>query len=907
MSLTLALNTALSGLSINQRSLSVLSQNIANANNPEYSRKVVTQQAVYLQGTGGAGVSITDIGRKVDSYLQKSVVNQSSDYGRAQVVSDYTDRLQVLLGTPGSQNSIYSDVSSFFNSLQQLSQTPENASLRVGVVSSAQSLARGMNSLASGIYDMQYSIDQEVSQSIAAVNKDLKGIYALNASISSEKLLGRSVSELEDRRDSLLKDVAQYMDVQTYSQSNGVLNVFTAGGFSLVDDNVYQLSYSGANSLDSFANGTATNPINIYRLDNNGQPVGSPNVLATAGVGPEVTTSLTGGKLKGLLELRDRQLPDVLAKLDTLAGTVRDEMNAVHNSGVAFPGANSYTGTRAMSADDYSQWSGQVSIAVLDQNGKPIPSNYSDETSGMRPLLIDLSTLDTGDGAGYPTVQGIIDEINRTYGVPQNKVELGDINNIQLVLNNDAIPGVNAQLNFDFQLDNISGKNADFYVKDIQVLDDAGADITNITQDVPTIALASTGTFATVSGSNVVTVASTAAHGLAAGDRVYLTAPSVDIAGIPAGQLGGFFIVSNVTANGFDIVVDTAATATAAHDQAGLEARAAYATSETGTNARTTGSGTITSSIAGHTTSEFYTVKATVSVVNADGSISDSEITYRIDSLAMNVKNYRYAARSATEDGKVVPPNSSAPALTAKLVDINGNELPISNNRYTTAQQGYLQISAGSSSYFVAIDSLNSVEQGKPNDSSAAAGTDRGFAHYFELNNFFTSNRSDGATDDLVGSARNMGVSKMLSNNVNLISLGKLSQSAAPTDPNAAPLYTYERNFGDNSVITQLANMATTVVKFAAAGDLGESQQTLSSYAGQLLSTVSAKANSNQSEMDNSKLLLDGFNDRSDSARGVNLDEELANTMIYQNAYTASARIITVANEFFQTLMDAVK
>ena len=907
MSLTLALNTALSGLSINQRSLSVLSQNIANANNPEYSRKVITQQAVYLQGTGGAGVSISDIGRKVDEYLQKSVVNQGSDYGRAQVVSDYTDRLQVLLGKPGSQNSVYSDVTSFFNSLQQLSQTPENASLRVGAVNAGQNLARNMGTLAKGIYDMQYSLDQEISQSLITVNKDLKEIYKLNANIASNKLLGRSVSELEDRRDSMLKEVSQYVDVQTYSQSNGVLNVFVAGGFSLVDDNVYELSYNAANSSDSFANGNATSALNVYRLDENGQRVGAPSVLATAGIGPEVTTPLNGGKLKGLLDLRDRQLPDVLAKLDTLAGTLRDAINAVHNSGVAFPGANSYTGTRELSADQYSDWTGKVRIAVLDQNGKPIPSNYSDETSGLRPLLIDLEKLDTGAGAGKPSVQGIIDEINRAYGVPQNKVELGNVNDIRLVLNNDTIPGVNSQLNFDFQVDNISGRNADTYVQNIQVLDENGTDISNVTQNVPTVALASTNTYTTTAGSNIVTVATTAAHGFSLGDRIYLSPPSVAIAGIPSSQLGGFFVIQNVTSSGFDIVVDTDATASAAHNQANLEARDVYYTAETGTNARSKDAGTITASIAGHTTSAFYTVKATVSVVDADGTISTSQVTYRIDNLASNVRNYRYAAQAATADGKIVTPNSIAPAAVAKLVDANGNELPISNNRYSTAQTGYLKIVAGSSSYFVAIDSLDSAEKGKFTDTPPTLGTERGFAHFFELNNFFNSNRTSGVADDIVGSAKNMGVSKFLTNNVNLISLGKMTQSAAPVDTTKAPLYTYERNFGDNSIITQLANFSTTILSFSAAGDLGVSQQTLGSYAGQMISTVSSKATSNRSDMDNSQLLLDGFNERSDSARGVNLDEELANTIIYQNAYSASARIITVANQFFETLMDAVR
>jgi flagellar hook-associated protein 1 FlgK len=44
-----------------------------------------------------------------------------------------------------------------------------------------------------------------------------------------------------------------------------------------------------------------------------------------------------------------------------------------------------------------------------------------------------------------------------------------------------------------------------------------------------------------------------------------------------------------------------------------------------------------------------------------------------------------------------------------------------------------------------------------------------------------------------------------------------------------------------------------------------------------------------------------------DSISGVNLDEEAANMMRYQQAYAASAQIISVANTLFDTLMNAVR
>ena len=47
--------------------------------------------------------------------------------------------------------------------------------------------------------------------------------------------------------------------------------------------------------------------------------------------------------------------------------------------------------------------------------------------------------------------------------------------------------------------------------------------------------------------------------------------------------------------------------------------------------------------------------------------------------------------------------------------------------------------------------------------------------------------------------------------------------------------------------------------------------------------------------------------DAQDSVSGVNLDEEAANMLRYQQAYAAAAQIIAVANEMFDTLLNAVR
>lgn len=76
---------------------------------------------------------------------------------------------------------------------------------------------------------------------------------------------------------------------------------------------------------------------------------------------------------------------------------------------------------------------------------------------------------------------------------------------------------------------------------------------------------------------------------------------------------------------------------------------------------------------------------------------------------------------------------------------------------------------------------------------------------------------------------------------------------------------------------------------------------------GQLVADVGTTTR--QSEISSSALgvLLDQTTEARESVSGVNLDEEAANILKFQQAYTASAQMITVADELFQTLMNAFR
>jgi flagellar hook-associated protein 1 FlgK len=397
-------------------------------------------------------------------------------------------------------------------------------------------------------------------------------------------------------------------------------------------------------------------------------------------------------------------------------------------------------------------------------------------------------------------------------------------------------------------------------------------------------------------------VNTTGLNNLKNGDKIYLTQPSASIDGIPASSFGGFFTVSNVSANSFSVTVATSAATGGNFTVAGQTAIPKYSTIEAGEAVRTKSNGTITANVSANTTSPFYTINVNLSVDDGNGNLSRSVVSYVVNNNDTNLVNARYSATAATLDGAIKTPSSLTPVAQAMLVDENGVELAKSNGAYTTTVGGRLKIVGGDKNSFIAIDSLDSVELGRPNDTPKTVGSNRSFSHYFGLNNFFVD---DGNIREIKvkGSAAALKVEDRITQNPNLIALGSLTRS--PTR-GTTPNYTYERNIGDNSIIQKLAKLGQQPVSFAAAGGLGQTQISFGSYAGQIIGAAATNANGAQNAKVNSQTLLDGFSQRSDSVSGVNLDEELANTIIYQNAYSASARIITVVNSLFETLIQSV-
>jgi flagellar hook-associated protein 1 FlgK len=105
-------------------------------------------------------------------------------------------------------------------------------------------------------------------------------------------------------------------------------------------------------------------------------------------------------------------------------------------------------------------------------------------------------------------------------------------------------------------------------------------------------------------------------------------------------------------------------------------------------------------------------------------------------------------------------------------------------------------------------------------------------------------------------------------------------------------------NVGDNRNMLSLISLRE-------ANNLKDGTQSVYDIYNNAVSQVAVDTRSARANADTELSLLQSVNDRRDSITGVNLEEEAANLIRYQQAYQAAAQIVTTANDVFDTLLRA--
>ncbi len=321
------LNMGSRALLAQQMAIEVTGHNIANVNTPGYSRQRVNMETNEPVSSFGTGVKATEIQRIYDQFLGDQINNESQNLGRWEAQKGALERVEMVFDE-SSGYGLNQAMSEFWNAWQDLANNPSGHTERVTLLAKSETLATTFNMTYSDLKQIQNDMDAGIKGTIKKINLAAEQIVNLNQKIPQAELNNQSANDYRDERDLLLKDLSSMIDISSFEDDEGKVTVLVGNGKPLVEN------------VNSWSLSTETNGSDLQDIvwnDGNGNSV-------------NITDNISGGKLKGWLEVRDVTVPDYLNRLDALAGSIIKEANDFHEDGFGLndsTGNEFFTGTSA--------------------------------------------------------------------------------------------------------------------------------------------------------------------------------------------------------------------------------------------------------------------------------------------------------------------------------------------------------------------------------------------------------------------------------------------------------------------------------------------------------------------------------------------------------------------------------
>ena len=360
--LGMAFDIASNALEADQSALGIVSNNVANANTPGYTREVANWQEndpVTINNVSyGQGAEVTGPVSQRDRVLVQSLQQQNQTASASSARLTALDQLESIFSQVTTANSssstdatdgISQDISAFFSALSQLESSPADDSLRQQVLTAAGDLAGDFQTAASQVAEQQSSLDQQSSSLVPQINALSQSIAQLNLQIQSSSP-NSDAGTLEDQREEDISQLSQLIGIHQIQTENNGLTITTSSGALLVSEGQsYSLSTAPLDGVTHF-----------YDAEGN-----------------DITTALAsgGGQIGGLLTVRDQDIPQVQSALDTLAYDLGSAVNTANEAG---SDANGNAGVAVFNLPTTSSGAAAgISVAITD------PSQIAAAASGL--------------------------------------------------------------------------------------------------------------------------------------------------------------------------------------------------------------------------------------------------------------------------------------------------------------------------------------------------------------------------------------------------------------------------------------------------------------------------------------------------------------------------------------------
>lgn len=315
------LSTSISGLLAFQRALDVTSHNISNAHTPGYSRQITELMTRPGQGSNtgwvGNGTYVSTIKRAYDDFLSGQSRSASSAYHQLNTYATQANRINNLLSD--TSTGLTASLQSFVNAIQAVADSPTSTPARQTLLSEAQTLVQRLQSYDASLRNLDAQVNAQIESEANTITQLARGIADLNQQIANGYArTGQPPNDLLDQRDRLIDQLATHVNVNVVPQGDHSVNVFIGNGQPLVVGHTSARLVATADPYDPGRKGLS---------------------FQTASGSVDVTTSVSGGALGGLLEFRSQMLDPARNALGRIGVALSEAVNAQHGAGMTLTGA----------------------------------------------------------------------------------------------------------------------------------------------------------------------------------------------------------------------------------------------------------------------------------------------------------------------------------------------------------------------------------------------------------------------------------------------------------------------------------------------------------------------------------------------------------------------------------------
>ncbi|MFL6620656.1 MAG: flagellar hook-associated protein FlgK [Povalibacter sp.] len=347
------LSTSVSGLLAFQRALDTTSHNITNANTPGYSRQIAEFQTRNPQQAGngwvGNGVDVSTVKRAYDDFLAGQSRTSSSSYHQFDTYATQAGRVSNLLGN--TTTGLTTSLQNFINAFQAVADTPTSTPARQALLSQANTLMQRMQSYDQSLRGFDSQVNAQIESEADSINSIAQSLAKLNQEIvGAQGRSGQPPNDLLDQRDRLIDELATHVNVNVVAQNDGAQNVFIGNGQPLVVGQTF---------------GQVVASQDVY------DPTRTVLAFKTASSSIDITKSLSGGTLGGMLQFRTDMLDPARNALGRLSAGLAEVVNEQHNSGMDLNGrlGGDFFSTGSVRVQSNSGNTGTGSLSVQRING----------------------------------------------------------------------------------------------------------------------------------------------------------------------------------------------------------------------------------------------------------------------------------------------------------------------------------------------------------------------------------------------------------------------------------------------------------------------------------------------------------------------------------------------------------